>query len=178
MTKEQYDKLQKPNDRVKIPDNLLKGDILTEEVMGSDSSAWSDPYLVPGDRITSPSPRKYVQVRATLLSDSPEAAATLKAIRLNYTDPLADRFLGELSPTQVVESLAVEKPFSLYIRPRFSSGNPGFDGILLTAPAGHAHRFLRVVLRGRRPTCSPQSGLDELAVAGARLPRPGRTACW
>ena len=168
VTKEQYDKLQKPNDRVKIPDNLLKGDILTEEVMGSDSSAWSDPYLAPGARITSPSPRKYVQVRATLLSDSPEAAATLKAIRLNYTDPLADRFLGELSPTQV-ESLAVEKPFSLYIRPRFSSGNPGFDGILLTAPEGMRIGFSGLYA-GAEADLLAASGLDELAVAAQSSP--------
>ena len=94
VTEEKYDKLQKPNDKVKIPDNLLQGDIVTEEIMGSDSSAWSDPYLVSGARITSPSPRKYVQVRATLLSDTPQAAATLKAVRLNYTDPLADGFSG------------------------------------------------------------------------------------
>ena len=168
VTQEQYDKLQKPNDRVKIPDNLLKGDIVTEEVMGSDSSAWSDPYLVPGARITSPSPRKYVQVRATLLSDTPEAAATLKAIRLNYTDPLADRFLGELSPTQV-ESLAVERPFSLFVRPSFSSGNPGFDGILLTAPAGMRLGFSSLYA-GAETALLSADGLDELAVQATPSP--------
>ena len=170
VTKEQYDKLQKPNDKVKIPDNLLKGDIVTEEIMGSDSSAWSDPYLVPGARITSPSPRKYVQVRATLLSDTPEAAATLKAIRLNYTDPLADGFLGELSPTQV-DSLAVEKPFSLYIRPRFTPGNPGFDGLLLTAPEGMRLGFSSLYA-GAEADLLAADGLDELAATG---PEPSPT---
>ena len=168
VTKEKYDKLQKPNDKVKIPDDLLRGDIVTEEIMGSDSSAWSDPYLVSGARITSPSPRKYLQVRATILSDTPEAAATLKAIRLNYTDPLADGFLGELSPTQV-ESLAVEKPFSLYIRPRFSSGNPGFDGILLTAPEGMRIGFSGLYA-GAEAALLAASGLDELAVQAQPSP--------
>ena len=168
VTEEKYDKLQKPNDKVKIPDDLLRGDIVTEEIMGSDSSAWSDPYLVSGARITSPSPRKYLQVRATILSDTPEAAATLKAIRLNYTDPLADGFLGELSPTQV-ESLAVEKPFSLYIRPRFSSGNPGFDGILLTAPEGMRIGFSGLYA-GAEADLLAASGLDELAVQAQPSP--------
>ena len=46
VTAEKYDKLKEPNPKVKIPDNLLKGEIVTEEIMGSDASAWSDP--VPG----------------------------------------------------------------------------------------------------------------------------------
>ena len=140
VTEDRYNKLQKPSDKVKIPDNLLKGDVVTEEIMGSDSSAWSAPYVTSGGRITSPSPRKFVQIRATLQSDTPDAAPTLKAIRLNYAEPLADGFVGELTPTQV-ESLAVERPFSLYIRPDFSSGNPGFDGLLLTAPDGMSLGF-------------------------------------
>ena len=168
VTEEKYDKLQKPNDKVKIPDNLLQGDIVTEEIMGSDSSAWSDPYLVSGARITSPSPRKYVQVRATLLSDTPQAAATLKAVRLNYTDPLADGFLGELTPTQV-ESLAVERPFSLYIRPSFSSGNPGFDGILMTAPKGMSLGFSDLYA-GSEADLLAAEGLDDLAVQAQPAP--------
>ena len=168
LTQEKYDKLQKPNDKVKIPDNLLRGDIVIEEIMGSDSSPWSEPYLVSGARITSPSPRKYAQIRATLLSDSPEAAATLKAIRLNYTDPLADGFLGELSPTQV-ESLAVEKPFSLYIRPSFSLANPGFDGILLTAPEGMRLGFSGL-FAGAEADLLSAGGLDELAVPAQSSP--------
>ena len=145
VTAEKYDKLKDPNPKVKIPDNLLKGDIVIEEVMGSDASAWSDPYQVSGSRITSPSPRNFVQMRATLVSDSPEAAATLKNVRLKYAEPLAERFLGEVTPARV-ESLAVERPFSLYVRPDFGRANPGFDGLLLTAPDGLSlERFTRLL---------------------------------
>ena len=124
-----------------IPDGNLKGDITTEVLVGGDASPWSEPYFVSGDRITSPSPRSFVQVRATLVSDSPDTAATLHAIRLNYTEPLADGFLGELSPTRV-ETLAVERPFSIYVRPEFGPANPGLDGLLLAAPDGmRLHSF-------------------------------------
>ena len=144
VTAEKYDKLKEPDDRVKIPDVNLKGDIVTEEVMGSDASAWSQPYLVSGSRITSPSPRDFVQIRATLVSDRPEMAATLGSMRLNYVDPLADRFLGEVTPA-LIESLAVERSFSLYVRPDFGRSNPGFDGFLLTAPDGLSlDRFSRI----------------------------------
>ena len=145
VTEEKYDKLKEPDDRVKIPDVNLKGDIVTEEVMGSDASTWSQPYLVSGSRVTSPSPRDFVQIRATLLSDRPETAATLKSMRLNYVDPLADRFLGEVTPA-LIESLAVERSFSLYVRPDFGRSNPGFDGFLLTAPDGLSlDRFGRIL---------------------------------
>ena len=145
VTAEKYDKLKEPNPKVELPPNTLRGDIVIEEVMGSDASAWSDPYQVSGSRITSPSPRNFVQMRATLVSDSPEAAATLRSVRLKYAEPLAERFLGEVTPARV-ESLAVERPFSLYVRPDFGRANPGFDGLLLTAPDGLSlERFTRLL---------------------------------
>ena len=118
-----------------IPDGNLKGEIVTTVLLGNDASDWSGPYHDSGARITSPSPRKFVQIRATMLSDTPDTAATLNWIRLNYAEPLALSFLGEMTPTRV-ESLAVVRPFSLYIRPEFGAASPGFDGLLLTAPDG------------------------------------------
>ena len=171
VTEEKYNKLQKPNPKVKIPDNLLRGEIVTEEILGSDASPWSEPRFEPGERITSPSPREYVQVRATLLSDSPGAAATLEAVRLNYSDPLARSFLGELTPTKV-ESLAVERPFSLYVRPDFGPGNPGFDGLLLTAPAGMSLGFAGMY-SGPGETLEEGTGLDRLAVEAQVQPTAG-----
>ena len=79
------------------------------------------------------------------LSDLPETAATVESVRLNYADPLADRFLGEVTPA-LIESLAVKRSFSLYIRPDFGRSNPGFDGFLLTAPDGLIlDRFSRIL---------------------------------
>ena len=160
VTEEKYDKLKEPDDRVKIPDVNLKGDIVTEEVMGSDASTWSQPYLVSGSRVTSPSPRDFVQIRATLLS------ATLKSMRLNYVDPLADRFLGEVTPA-LIESLAVERSFSLYVRPDFGRSNPGFDGFLLTAPDGLSlDRFGRI-LAGPEQELIADGDLSEYTIVDA-----------
>ena len=166
VTAEKYDKLKEPDDRVKIPDVNLKGDIVTEEIMGSDASAWSEPYLVSGSRITSPSPRDFVQIRATLVSDRPETAATLESLRLNYTNPLADRFLGEVTPARI-ESLAVERSFSLYVRPDFGRSNPGFDGFLLTAPDGMSlDRFSRI-FAGPEQELITEGDLSEYVIADA-----------
>ena len=144
-----------------IPDGNLRGDIVTEELVGSDASEWSLPYLTSGERITSPSPRNFVQVRATLVSDVADTAATIRSIRLNYSEPLADAFFGEVTPTRV-ESLAVARPFSLYIRPEFSTANSGFDGLVLTAPNGMKLGRTAALYAGAEP--------DLVAVAAQRIP--------
>ena len=164
VTEEAYEKLKKPGKF--IPLKSTKGEIVTEEIMGSDASAWSEPYLESGSRISSPSPRAFVQIRATLLSDTHEAAATLRSVHLNYAEPLADRFLGEVTPERV-ESLAVELPFSLYVRPEFGRRNPGFDGILLTAPDGMSLEGLTRVLAGAEQDLIEGGDLSQFVITDA-----------
>lgn len=121
--------------------SLFRGDIVPEEVPGNDWSDWSEPYALPsGSPITSPSPREYLKVRATLVSDEPNTAATLRSIRLNFVDPVAQGLVGELVPFQV-DSLGIERPFSLYIRPDFTRNDSGFDELLLVAPSDMSLNF-------------------------------------
>ena len=164
VTKEAYEKLKDPGKF--IPLKSTKGEIVTERIMGSDASAWSEPYRESGSRISSPSPRAFVQIRATLLSDTPEAAATLRSVHLNYAEPLADRFLGEVTPARV-ESLAVVQPFSLYMRPEFGRRNPGFDGILLTAPDGMSLEGLTRVLAGAEQDLIQGGDLSQFVITDA-----------
>jgi len=114
--------------------SIFKGDIIAEQVPGSDWSDWSEPYTVSsGSVITSPSPREFLSVRATLLSDDPDQSAALRSIRLDFSSPVAQNVLGEISPFRV-EELGVRSPFSFYITPQFASRDPGFDELLLMAP--------------------------------------------
>ena len=109
-----------------------KGRIDTLLVAGSDWSGWSTPYTQSGAAITSPSPRSFLMMRARLITEDPLSGASLNAIRVNFVNPLADRILGEISPT-TVDELGVEKPFSLFIKPLKQSQS--FDEILLQAPS-------------------------------------------
>ena len=114
--------------------SLFKGDIVAEQVPGSDWSDFSEPYEnASGSSITSPSPREFLEIKATLLSDDPTAGPTLRSIRLNFADPVAQSVAGEIAPFQV-EELGVKQPFSLYVRPDFVTRDPGFDELLLVAP--------------------------------------------
>ena len=115
--------------------SLFKGDIVGEQVPGSDWSGWSEPYAHPqGSPITSPSPREFLTLQAILLSDDPAVSPLLRSIRLNYSRPVAQSLLGEISPSQV-DQLGVKRSFSYYVRPQFSSRDPGFDELLLVAPS-------------------------------------------
>ncbi len=115
--------------------SIFKGDIVAEQVPGSDWSDFSEPYENPqGSPIASPSPREFLTVRATLISNDPDLSPTLRSIRLNFASPVAQSLIGEISPFQV-EQLGVKSPFSLYVRPQFDRSDPGFDELLLVAPS-------------------------------------------
>ena len=101
--------------------------------LGPDWSGWSAVHEDPtGSLITSPSPRSLLKMRAILLSDTPETAATLKAIRLNFAEPVAENLVGSIAPGRV-DSLGVPRQFTLFVRPENSRG---FNELLLTAPLG------------------------------------------
>ena len=115
--------------------SLFKGDPVAEQVAGSDWSNRSEPYEDPaGSPITSPSPREFLTVQATLLSEDPEISPTLRSVRLNFANPVAQRLLGEIGPFEVDE-LGVQRPFSLYVRPEFDRRDPGFDELLVMVPS-------------------------------------------
>lgn len=121
-----------------------KAGIEEEERLGSDWSDWSEVYRDPaGSVITSPSPRQYVKIRATLISDDPDQHATLNSVRLNFIRPVAQRLLGEVQPF-AIDSLGVPRILSLYIHPEFQSSDPGFDELLLTGPSDMNFDFLQL----------------------------------
>ena len=115
--------------------SLFRGDIVAEQVPGSDWGNWSAPYENPaGSPISSPSPREFLTVQATLLSEDPELSPTLRSVHLNFANPVAQRLLGEIGPFEV-EELGVQRPFSLYVRPEFDRRDSGFDELLLLVPS-------------------------------------------
>ena len=131
VTEEQYGRLL----------SIFKGDVVAEEVPLGDWGDWSEPYArAEGSPITSPSPREFLTIRATLLSDDPDLSPALRSIRLHFADPVAQSLQGEIAPFQV-DRLGVERVFSLYVQPHFERLDPGFDELLLTAPTNMALRL-------------------------------------
>jgi len=122
-------KFPKPGAGAK-PDRIDTLAFLDETVF----SPWSEAYADPaGSAITSPSPRPVLLVRATLKSDDPDVHATLKAVRIRFDLPVANRLLGSLTPTRI-EALGVDQPFSLVVQ--LDTLQLGLDELLLLPPPG------------------------------------------
>ncbi len=116
------------------------GPVVTQTNPGSDWSGWSQRYFNSGDKITSPSPRKFVAIRATFLTDNPLVAATLRWVKLNFVAPVAKTIIGEVLPPQL-ETIGTEQLFSYFVRTTFEAANEGFDEILIEAPSSVKMKF-------------------------------------
>lgn len=158
------------------------GPVVTQTNPGSDWSSWSQRYFNSGDKITSPSPRKFVAIQATFITENPLVAATLRWVKLNFVTPIAKTVIGEVLPAQL-EVIGAEQSFSYFIRTTFESANEGFDEILIEAPSGVKMKFKQahVDLTGQPPqTYTAQSEGFEVVGGGSdslwvRLPTPIKT---
>jgi hypothetical protein len=98
----------------------FKGPIDTTLAAGGDWSAWSRIYSFSGETFLSPSPRRYLEIDVRMTSDSPTVGASLGHLAVNFTQPLAARALGEISPQQALPGVQTE--FTYYLRPENASG--------------------------------------------------------
>ena len=124
-TESEYNKLPKG----------FQGPVVSRIKPGGGWSSWSQRYANPGELVTSPSPRRYLQIQARLLSADPEVVASLRTMRVQFTPPVASRTLAEVWPSEV--PFGEERAFSLFVNPSFVEDQPGgqpsrrFDEILI-----------------------------------------------
>ena len=112
----------------------FKGPIVTERLpIEEEWSTWSAPYNRPGDRFVSPSPSKFLLVRARLSSDSPQTAPALDRLVFRLADPVVQRISGRIEPATARPGVLNE--FTYLLQPEFRFGNSGFDRILIETPS-------------------------------------------
>ena len=115
----------------------FKGPVVNRLRPGGGWSSWSQRYTRSGQFATSPSPRRFLQIQARLLSAAPDVAASLRSIAVEFLPPVAQRTVAEIWPNTVQPRAMRE--FALYLRPTFVEHQPGgppsrrFDEILLDA---------------------------------------------
>jgi len=134
-------------------DGLLgsyKGPADTSFVPTSGWSSWSRPYQNPGDRVTSPGLRKYMQVQVRMTTEDRQTAASVRSIGIELLDPVAEKVLAELWPAEV-EMAGRADTFDVFIQPNFieeprASRSVGFDEILLSMPASQSMQLLELGL--------------------------------
>lgn len=158
------------------------GPVVTQTNPGRDWSSWSQRYFNSGDKITSPSPRKFVAIRATFLTENPLVAATLRWVKLNFVTPVAKTVVGEVLPPQL-ETIGAEQLFSYFVRTTFEPANEGFDEILIAAPSSVKMKFKQAQLSlPGQPTQTYTAQSEGFAVVSddsdslwVRLPAPIKT---
>jgi hypothetical protein len=101
-----------------------------EELPGADWSFWSAAYRESGEAFKSPSPRSYALVQVKLIGEESLRAARIRQLKLNFGAPLVDQVYAEIWPLHQI-AVGEEEEFTLYIRPNFGSGNPGWDRLRL-----------------------------------------------
>lgn len=113
---------------------FAKGPSDTSFVPGSGWSPWSQRYESPGDRVTSPALRRYLQIQARLLADYRAEPPALGRIRVEFRDPVVQDLAAELWPRDV--QVGVVDTFAVWIRAMMverpaAEASPGFDEVLV-----------------------------------------------
>lgn len=140
--------------------NLLgsfKGPVDTTFVPTSGWSAWSRVYQHPGDQVTSPGLRKYMQIQVEMTTADRDTAAAIRSVAVELLEPVAGRILAELWPVEISAPGQVDT-FEVLLRPEFierplDSRSAGFDELLLAMPAAQGMELLELAL-----DIDPQSG--------------------
>ena len=153
---------------------FLKGPIDTSFAIGPGWSAWSQQYQQPGDPVTSPSLRKYMQIQARLLSEDRQIAPALERISVELHTPVALGLRAEVWPPEA--QVGVLDTFEVFVQPQFlerpfSVRSPGFDEMLISADPGLDMQLIDVAIGTEEEFASgaPQSLLDLASTDGQML---------
>ena len=113
-------------------------------------SPWSRAYQNPGDPVTSPGLRKFMQIQVKMITTDQNAAAAIQSIGIEMATPVAELVLAEVWPVDIPTPGIVDT-FEVFIQPNFiespsAARSTGFDEILLTMPASQSMELLEVGL--------------------------------
>ena len=153
---------------------FLKGPIDTSFAIGPGWSAWSQQYQQPGDPVTSPSLRKFMQIQARLLSEDRQIAPTLERISVELHTPVALGLRAEVWPPEA--QVGVLDTFEVFVQPQFlerptAVRSIGFDEMLISADPGLDMQLIDVAIGTEEEFASgaPQSLLDLASTDGQML---------
>jgi hypothetical protein len=133
----------------------LRGRVDTTLTVGDDWSLWSKIYDTSGQTFQSPTPRRFLEIEARLISEG--QAAALDWLAVDFSPPLADRALGEIAPAEARPGEQTE--FTYYLRADGTAVD--FDRLAIesTAPL----RFDRAYIDGEATeveTAPTEAGFD------------------
>lgn len=161
VTKEAYEATRKRS----------RGDIVNDMVRDATWSDWSRPQRFSGQVFQSPSPRRFLRTRISLISDDPEVAPVLRALRIVANEPvISSGVSGYVLPREATLDSLMQ--FRYTVKPQaFVSRDTGFDRVLISLPAGSSAdaELMEVRVGGERVEAIGSFSGDSLIV---ELPPP------
>ncbi|MFA6111291.1 MAG: gliding motility-associated C-terminal domain-containing protein [Candidatus Latescibacterota bacterium] len=128
-----------------------KGPVVEDTVRDPSWSAWSLPHRFSGQEFLSPTPRRWLKARIRLISDRPEVMASLRSLSLVLNTPVVNSGLTGVVTPRVAE-LDSLRDFRYTIRPgRATTGDLGFDRVVITVPPESGGATLVSALVGGKP---------------------------
>ena len=137
----------------------FKGPIDTSFAIGGGWSNWSQKYLRPGDQVTSPGLRNFMQIQVNFSSNSRFDAASIRTLDIELLPPVAYGLVGEIWPQHTLPGRL--DTFDVFLRPTFiesppSSSSPGFNEALLKMPKGISMQLIELSLGSEENFASGQ----------------------
>lgn len=126
----------------KLPKSV-RGRIDTLKLKGPDWSGWSQPYAFPEEAFLSPTPRQFLQLQIRLANDDPQLTPVLRALTLDFDDPLVSGGIAaRILPREVgLDSL---QRFTYLLQPTFVRNDQGFDEVFIQVPGAVQEVGVRV----------------------------------
>ncbi len=129
---------------------FLQGPTEAVQVPSEDWSAYSDWYREPGQPFLSPSPRRAVRLEVALGSARPDVRPVLHDLSVEYIDAFLTAVAGFVEPR--IAEPGIDTTFTYTVRPRWRSGDPGFDRLLVKTPSPATDRDLQLTVSGSAET--------------------------
>ena len=132
-------------------------------------SAWSSAYKPTRGQnrasITSPSPRKFLQIRVTIQSEEPDVTARIRSLRVDLAPPISTDLAGELA---LLTDTGLGRPLTDLIPTRLD-----YDPPVNIEPLRHTPYVFFVRAAGPDPNAPEASGgFDEILLLTPSRPKP------
>ncbi|MEW6756152.1 MAG: hypothetical protein AB1505_35035 [Candidatus Latescibacterota bacterium] len=142
-----------------------RGPVAQDTVRDASWSEWSLPHRYSGQEFQSPTPRRWLRLRVSLVSEDPQAMPSLRSLSLAMNSPVISGGLaGRVSPREA--GLDALQEFRYVLRPlRPEPRDTGFDEVVIVIPPrAAAAEFVAARVAGRPVAAGAQWRGDSLRV--------------
>ena len=111
---------------------VIRGEVDTTIIIGSDWGEWSNFYQFPGEHFKSETPRRFIQLELILSTEDPQVAPLVRSLAIEFEDALVREVRGRVLPRQTRPNEDTRFTYTLW--PGADAQDDGFDRLRLALP--------------------------------------------